>query len=688
MNKVRSFFLHKSTLLLLFMSILTVYGISCYQKLADYRYWMEHRREYVVDQVTAMSSMDAYYWVKMAKNLDEGSLGKGKRDALKGYPDLVPYAIKDRPSLLAHLISFGKKFTGGDYYRSGLMLIPVLAGLFIFPLFIYFNRLGFGASAVLGGLIGTFSHAYYDRTMMGRVDTDLLNTFFPLAAACFILPMNKDKSPRANLCLAAGAGATMYLFTWWYQQPGFIVVYLLFMAVYLFSGRVRWRQILLILLVFLLASGPSHVLQIIDSLRTFLWAYVSPPPTGGIAWPNILKTVAEAKARSIEVKLAMLHGFTPMVVAGFAGLTYLCFRHFRQMIPLAPLLILGAWALAGPARFIMYLAPLVGIGVGVLIELLVKFAGKKFSLQPLPVTLAAIVLMFILFFSTAADTGFPYNTAPIMTAATTQALLDIKAIVPEHSAMFTPFWEFGYPLMDIGDFATYHDGGLQGGIRSTLTAQAMLSTRQTDMVSLISYLEDYGFNPLAAQIRKEKLSADRMKELVFNYPGEFNGENVYVLYLEAMIWKFASMSYLGAWDFDKKTSDTTDYVELKCFAMDNNVMRCSDGTVDLNRGVMNDGSVDIPLRAALFVNDGYVVDQKNFESDQGYYLQVLMKKNKVYMILVADERLFLTNFNQQFLLGNYDRRYFKEVYNNFPEARVLQIKREARNPSGLPATRQ
>jgi dolichyl-diphosphooligosaccharide--protein glycosyltransferase len=96
---------------------------------------------------------------------------------------------------------------------------------------------------------------------------------------------------------------------------------------------------------------------------------------------------------------------------------------------------------------------------------------------------------------------------------------------------------------------------------------------------------------------------------------------------------------------------------------------------------MNDGSVDIPLRAALFVNDGYVVDQKiyskNFEADQGYYLQVLMKNNKIYMILVADDRLFPTNFNQQFLLGNYDRRYFEEVYNNFPVARVLKVKRTA-----------
>jgi dolichyl-diphosphooligosaccharide--protein glycosyltransferase len=75
-----------------------------------------------------------------------------------------------------------------------------------------------------------------------------------------------------------------------------------------------------------------------------------------------------------------------------------------------------------------------------------------------------------------------------------------------------------------------------------------------------------------------------------------------------------------------------------------------------------------------------VADQKiyskNFVAEKGYYLQVLMKDMKMYKILVADERLFATNFNQQYLLGNYDRRYFEEVYNNFPVARVLKVKRE------------
>jgi dolichyl-diphosphooligosaccharide--protein glycosyltransferase len=116
------------------------------------------------------------------------------------------------------------------------------------------------------------------------------------------------------------------------------------------------------------------------------------------------------------------------------------------------------------------------------------------------------------------------------------------------------------------------------------------------------------------------------------------------------------------------------YVELNCFSRLNDVITCSDGTIDLNRGVMNDGSVDIPLRAALFVNDGYVVARKDFAVEHGYYLQIVMKQNKVNMILVVDEPLFRSNFNQQYLLGNYDRHTFSETYNESPVVRILQVK--------------
>ncbi len=511
--------------------------------------------------------------------------------------------------------------------------------------------------------------------MMGRVDTDLLNTFFPIATASFILSMHKDKSRFANLGLALGAGLTMYLFNWWYQQPMFILLFLFFMAIHLVVGRVvDWKYLVPILLIFPLASGPGYALQIFDSLRTFLWTYISPPATGQIVWPNVMDTIAEARSRGIAANLEMLHGFLPMVAAGFAGLIYLYARRFKQMIPITPLLVLGVWSMVGPTRFAMYMAPLIGVGAGVLIEVLVKYAGARIRLLKPAVPLVGIALMFALFFSTSAYTGYSKTPLPVLKPKTVRAMLDIKSIVPLHSAMFTPFWEYGYPLMNIGEFATYHDGGTQGGIRTTLAARAMTSTDQGEMVSLLAYLEENGFVGLAQSIRKENLSADDMLERVFHHTGDFRGDHVYVLYLEEMLEKFRSMAYSGTWDFDRKTNNPMDYLYLTCTPEDNGVMNCREGRIDLGRGTVSNGANYAPLVAALFINNGTVVNRIDYASSQGYYLQVLMKNSRIFDVQMVEPPLFWSNFNQQYLLGNYDRRYFEEVYNNFPVGRVLKVK--------------
>jgi hypothetical protein len=46
-----------------------------------------------------------------------------------------------------------------------------------------------------------------------------------------------------------------------------------------------------------------------------------------------------------------------------------------------------------------------------------RFAGEKFKLKPLQAPLVPTALMVVLFFSTTAYTGFPYHTAPGISAS-------------------------------------------------------------------------------------------------------------------------------------------------------------------------------------------------------------------------------------------------------------------------------
>ena len=62
-----------------------------------------------------------------------------------------------------------------------------MGGLFIIPLGLYGWRVGYPIAGLLGGLIGTFCNEYYVRASIGRIDTDMLNIFFPILGAYLVL---------------------------------------------------------------------------------------------------------------------------------------------------------------------------------------------------------------------------------------------------------------------------------------------------------------------------------------------------------------------------------------------------------------------------------------------------------------------------------------------------------------------
>ena len=53
---------------------------------------------------------------------------------------------------------------GGDIDKTALVLSPLLASLFMIPLFWYCWRLGVPAAGLMGGLVATFCIEYYQRT--------------------------------------------------------------------------------------------------------------------------------------------------------------------------------------------------------------------------------------------------------------------------------------------------------------------------------------------------------------------------------------------------------------------------------------------------------------------------------------------------------------------------------------------
>ena len=292
---------------LLFAGVLLVcFLVSAGVRYQQFETWGKTPAAYFVGERPMMTTLDAPYWLRWAREYNEGIYGQ--KDGLRAYPegtdtfqgmsakelslplkytDPTPTSTSSSLSsssgspeinyrdvpLLSFLIAHSAPFFNYNYYLTGTLLIPVLASLFILPLGIYFFRMGVPVSGLLGGLIGTFAGGYFMRSSIGRIDTDMLNLFFPTLASLLILLASRAKSERAVLLYSVGTGLSMFLFHWWFDRPGFTLVYFMVLVFSLYIQQKSFRTVLLSALLFVLCTHPGTFLSGTGSVESFLKTY-------------------------------------------------------------------------------------------------------------------------------------------------------------------------------------------------------------------------------------------------------------------------------------------------------------------------------------------------------------------------------------------------------------------------------
>jgi dolichyl-diphosphooligosaccharide--protein glycosyltransferase len=248
--------------------------LSAYVRYGQYQTWKTAPEVYFSHDVTQnipaqdippqdipmMSTLDAYYWLRLAREYKEyahigaaidakggtptasygdaatASNGSSKNpDLLRHFPEPWPY--DDPPPLLSILVADVSSLTGLSVYDAGNLLVVLLSGLFIVPLAAYFFLIGSPAAGVLGGLTGTFSIIYFTRTSIGRIDNDMLNLFFLFCAALLTLLAASNFQKRKSVLYSAVLGIVMMLFYRWYSQPFFPIGQFFVLIIMLFIHR-------------------------------------------------------------------------------------------------------------------------------------------------------------------------------------------------------------------------------------------------------------------------------------------------------------------------------------------------------------------------------------------------------------------------------------------------------------------
>ena len=80
------------------------------------------------------------------------------------------------------------------------------------------------------------------------------------------------------------------------------------------------------------------------------------------------------------------------------------------------------------------------------------------------------------------------------------------------------------------------------------------------------------------------------------------------------------------------------------------------------------------MKRIVYIRGGKVLREQKFGHAQGYTLQLLVAGKQIVEVQLIDEVVFLSNYNQMFLLGRYRDDLYEETYNAFPFSRLFRVK--------------
>jgi dolichyl-diphosphooligosaccharide--protein glycosyltransferase len=272
--------------------------------------------------------------------------------------------------------------------------------------------------------------------------------------------------------------------------------------------------------------------------------------------------------------------------------------------------------------------------------------------------------MGVFFWLISSQTAIPFVPAPSIHPQIFKTFLEVKKRVSDESKLLT-WWDYGHTLNDIG-FRTFHDGGNQVSPKTFFIARGLISPDGEELYDITQFLETEG----TGGITKNNTSPEALLQAVRN-PQKKPLHPIYLFFTVDMTGKYGAISKLGSWDIVKGGSKQRGYQNLACNKITNVSMDCRGAKIDLKAGKINN---QVPLKRMVFIQDGKVLREQEFGHAQGYTLQLLVSGQRIVEVQLIDEFVFLSNYNQMFLLGRYDGELFEETYNAFPFSRLYRVK--------------
>ena len=715
-------------------------GLILWTRLMGLGGWTEEESPYRVGDHWILTGYDAYHFLAEAREWAREPVGKRPSpDPQRFYPEFLygegEFTGEWRgygPSVWVGRLA---AVTGQSEDWWAFWSPVVWAFLVPVPLVFFFGRLGYPLVGVGAGIVGMLTVEAVARLAAGRLDTDAGLLFFPAVAACFLSALyGRGSFWRAALLAAVGGGLSAWALDAWYGKVALSLLVGIGMAGVL-AGRILrdgWKgervigsgrnaiRLVLALVVFRVFLGPSAWERATREVVDFFAAREVPEeegmsgglqrgeeeepgvgeriydPSGAVVWA----TVQEArKLQGWKDWSGRLGGPSWMLGLALVGTVALLLLQPWLLAPWTGYLVLGSLAFAEGQRFVLFLGPLLGMGLGYALHLGwggIRAVGSRWvrnrkgapyeggSWRPLLTALGVLLVGVLLVLGWAGPPGTWAGPQPVLHPEVVRGLEEWESEWPADAVLFS-WWDGGYGLRERTGRAIAIDGGTQFSSRARLLATALAGrVRPLPAIVALAYarLGNARTEEIAERVGMSWESVPQWRAALGRAGSEESARPVYLVFSTDLYAKLPSLWWVGTRQDPVLGARVPSFDLLEVVGADREELRIAvreegegasvaPAAVDLRRGVWEGGT---ELRRVVLVREGEVFAEQDFQRWGQPSLVVLFRGSEIFSALRVSEPLYQSNFVQWFLLGRAPPGWVTEDMVRFPYLRAYRLR--------------
>lgn len=484
-------------------------------------------------------------------NTNDGyAFAEGARDILAGFHqenDLSPTntAISKLTAFFATILPFS--------FENVILYLPAfLSSLVVIPIVLIGKSIKSLEVGFIAALLGSIAWSYYNRTMVGYFDTDMLNIVLPTFVLwSLVLAFNTNEQKYILL-----TAFFIVISSWWYTQSlalnlsffGLVFLYmiifdrhnlymykLLSIMLIAISGLGIFIKLLIILALFVLFLKNKFSLKIylfillasallflamggLEMVWGLLKVYVFRETTDqsqdsiALQFFSVMQTVREAGKIPFDVFANRISGNVIAFFLSIVGYLYLCYKH-KVMLLALPMIGLGFLAYSGGLRFTVYAVPAMALGIAYLIIKLSEFVENR----SLRYAFAGLMTFLVLLPNVLHVND--YKVPTVFNTQEVQVLDNLKKRASREDYVVS-WWDYGYPLRYYADVKTLVDGAKHSG-EVNFAPSFILTHTQQEAANMARLEVEYTEKSFREKNNTQSNMAKMLKDYGFNDTNDF-----------------------------------------------------------------------------------------------------------------------------------------------------------------------